>query len=49
MLKPFFSDFSVYCKNLNLAQNSIKEIIRYINQLNYYLQEQHLIEVKQIT
>jgi len=34
MLTPFISEFNDYCKNLNLAQNSIKELVRYINQLN---------------
>ena len=48
MLKPFFNDFSAYCKNLNLAENSIKEIFAYINQFNAFLNEQRLTTVKQI-
>ena len=37
MLKPFLSDFLIYCKNLNLAQNSVKEILRYIRKFDDHL------------
>ena len=37
MLNGFFSEFLKYCKNLALAGNSIKELIRYIEQLDAYL------------
>jgi site-specific recombinase XerD len=49
MLTPFISEFTDYCKNLNLAQNSIKEVVRYINQLNVFLQDYPLKEVKYLT
>lgn len=37
MLKCFLDDFQSYCQNLNLAHHSIKELIRYISQLNQFL------------
>ncbi len=37
MLNGFFSEFLKYCKNLALAGNSIKELIRYLEQLDAYL------------
>ena len=49
MLTPFISEFNDYCKNLNLAQNSIKELVRYINQLNIFLKDYPLKEVKYLT
>ena len=49
MLKPFLSDFSNYCENLNLAQNSIKEILRYIRRFDDDLHEQHLSELSHMT
>jgi len=49
MLKPFLNDFLAYCKNLNLAQNSVKELLRYIRQFDDYLQEQRLVKVNHIT
>ena len=36
MLKPFFAEFFGYCKNLSLAENSIKDLLRYIRQLDEY-------------
>ena len=49
MLKPFISEFNDYCKNLNLAQNSIKEAVSYINQLNNFLKNEPVKEVKYLT
>ena len=49
MVKPFLSDFLTYCKNLNLDQNSVKKIPRYIRQFDDYLQEQHLSELSHMT
>jgi len=49
MLKPFLNDFLVYCKNLNLAQNSVKDLLRYIRRFDDYLQEQRLGKVNHIT
>lgn len=37
MLKSFLAEFLGYCKILSLAQNSIKDLIRYIRQLDEYL------------
>ncbi len=49
MLKPFLSDFLIYCKSLNLAPNSIKEILRYIRRFDDDLHEQHLSELSHMT
>jgi len=49
MLKPFLNDFLAYCKNLNLAQNSVKDLLRYFRQFDDYLQEQRLVKVNHIT
>ncbi|HGY54947.1 MAG TPA: hypothetical protein ENK44_04550 [Caldithrix abyssi] len=35
-VQSFFSDFSTYCKNRNLARNSVKEILRYIRQFDHF-------------
>ena len=39
MLKPYFTEFLGYCKTLSLAENSIKDLIRYIRQLDDYLND----------
>ena len=49
MLTPYISEFTEYCKNLNLAQNSIKEVVHYINQLNSFLKDYPLKEVRYLT
>ncbi len=37
MLSCFIAEFLDYCKNLSLAESSIKDLIRYIRQLDEYL------------
>ena len=37
MLKSFLSEYVIYCKHLSLAENSIRDLIRYIQQLDEYL------------
>jgi integrase/recombinase XerD len=49
MLKPFFCGFSAYCKGLNLADSSVNDAVRYIKQLNDFLNLQGLTAVRQIT
>lgn len=39
MLNGFLDDYLAYCKTLALSENAIKELIRYIKQLNSYLIE----------
>ena len=39
MLKPYFAEFLDYCKTLSLAETSIKDLSRYIRQLDDYLNE----------
>ncbi len=37
MLSCFIAEFLDYCKNLSLAESSIKDLIRYVRQLDEYL------------
>lgn len=39
MLKPYFTEFLGYCKTLSLAETSIKDLSRYIRQLDDYLND----------
>jgi len=49
MLNSFFPEFYTYCKALNLAPNSIKNLKRYLSQLNDFLNARNLVSVEQIT
>ncbi len=42
MLNAFIDEFSLYCKNLSYAENSIKELIRYTNDFNNFINKQQL-------
>jgi site-specific recombinase XerD len=48
MLKCFIDEFQSYCHNLNLAQNSIKELLRYISQLENYLLIKECDKISQV-
>jgi len=48
MLKVLLYEFVIYCKNLALANNSIKELNRYIRQFDEYLQENDLSELSKL-
>ena len=48
MLKVLPYGFVIYCRNLALAKNSIKELNRYIRQFDEYLQENDLSELSQL-
>ncbi len=49
MLNSFLPEFYAYCKALNLALNSIKNLKRYLSRLNDFLNAQNLVSVEQIT
>ncbi len=49
MLNPFFPEFYTYCKTLNLAPNSIKNLKPCLCRLNEFLNPQNLLSVEQIT
>ena len=48
MLNYFLNDYFNYCKILDLAKNSNKELARYIKQLNLFLKNSKLASVGQI-
>jgi len=49
MLNSFFPEFYAYCKALNLAPNSIKNLKPYLRQLNDFLNAWDLVALEQIT
>ena len=49
MLNSFFPEFYTYCKALNLAPNSIKNLKRYLSRLNDFLNARNLTSIEQIT
>jgi site-specific recombinase XerD len=48
MLNCFLNDYLNYCKTLALSENAIKELIRYIKNLDLHLQQSHLVKLNQV-
>ncbi len=49
MLNRFLNDFKKYCVYLSLSDNSTKELIRYISQLNDWLKNNNINDLSQLT
>ncbi len=48
MLHCFFDEFKTYCKNLHYAENSVKELLRYVNDFNDFLIEHQVNDLLQL-
>jgi len=48
MLSCFIYEFTTYCKNLSYAENSVKELLRYINNFNDFLIDKQVNDLSQL-
>ncbi len=48
MLSCFIDEFNTYCNNLHYAENSVKELLRYLNDFNNFLNQQSINNIVQV-